>query len=84
LEEYARCKTSKDVLLAQESILSKLDDESRARKNEEMDLPPTYSSEESEEEANPAEQDIAKDSIGDSSINNSNRKMNNEIDNIVR
>ena len=56
LEKYAECQSSKEILDAQQTILDELEKE-HSRKKDEIDLPPSYSSEsESEtesEEKNP-------------------------------
>ena len=45
LEEYSNCQTSKQILETQSKILEAFEKEHNAKRNEEMDLPPSYSSE---------------------------------------
>ena len=53
LEDYSNCKTSKEILETQAKILENLEKEHNAKRNDEMDLPPTYSSESEEDEEDP-------------------------------
>ena len=51
LEEYSKCDSSKEVLEVQDKVLAKLTEEDAAKRNDEIDLPPSESStdEESDE-----------------------------------
>ena len=55
LERYSKCETSKEILSEQQEILKELEIEHN-RKRDEIDLPPTYSSE--SEESAPENEDV--------------------------
>ena len=50
LDRYAACKTAKEVLSVQDEFLATEEKEESERGNQEMDLPPTYSSSSEEEQ----------------------------------
>ena len=51
LEEYSKCQTSKEVLEVQDKVLAKMAEEDRAKRDDEIDLPPSQSESESESES---------------------------------
>ena len=62
LEEYSKCDSSKQVLEVQDKVLAKMAEEEAAKRDCDIDLPPSESeeSEESESDHEDDEQEVSK------------------------